>query len=56
MDNINKAMKLLESLTPGGSEFHNNPQRCHDYVKERMKFQKDKIKKLIIERNNNGHQ
>jgi hypothetical protein len=31
-----EARKLLESLTPGGSEFSNNPQACHDFIKDRL--------------------
>ena len=35
IDSHNKgieAMKLLESLTPSGSEFHNDPERCVEWV------------------------
>jgi hypothetical protein len=28
--------RLLEDLTPGGSEFHDDPQRCAQYVRERL--------------------
>lgn len=28
--------QMLEDLTPGGSEFHGNPQRCRDFVKRSM--------------------
>ena len=34
----------LESLTPNGSEFHNNPTRCFEYIKERI----IRIDKLLI--------
>lgn len=27
---------LLESLTPGGSEFHQSPERCAEFAKDRM--------------------
>lgn len=30
------AYKLLESLTPGGSEFHNDPEACAKYVRDRI--------------------
>jgi phospholipid N-methyltransferase len=26
-------MRMLESLTPGGSEFYNDPEACVEYVK-----------------------
>lgn len=29
-------MRLLESLTPGGSEFHNNPELCVAWVRQRL--------------------
>lgn len=31
-----KAMRLLESLTPGGSEFFNNPERCAKWIADRL--------------------
>ena len=30
------AERLLENLTPGGSEFHANPTRCVEWVRERL--------------------
>jgi hypothetical protein len=31
--NLNaKAMRILESLTPGGSEFHNSPANCERWI------------------------
>lgn len=30
-----EAQSLLESLTVGGSEFHNNPHRCAEFVREK---------------------
>jgi hypothetical protein len=27
-----KAMRVLESLTPGGSEFHNSPANCERWI------------------------
>lgn len=29
-------MRILESLTPGGSEFHNNPKACEEWVRGRL--------------------
>ena len=28
-------MRLLESLTPGGSEFHESPETCADHIRAR---------------------
>ena len=47
----NKAQKLLESLTPGGSEFANDPEYCVKYVKEFEVDQHKKIMSLIAEKN-----
>lgn len=33
---LNKTYRGLESLTPGGSEFHNDVQSCVDYIKDRI--------------------
>ena len=30
------AKRLLEDLTPGGSEFHDSPERCAEFVRNRM--------------------
>ena len=50
-ENINKlAYDLLLSLTPGGSEFVNEPQRCFDFVKEREDFKHKKIVELTNEK------
>ena len=43
--------RLLEDLTPGGSEFHQNPQFCADFVRKRLASQapaaiKQRIKPL----------
>lgn len=29
-------MTILESLTPGGSEFHNSPKNCAEWVRDRL--------------------
>jgi hypothetical protein len=34
-DNTN-CQRLLESLTPGGSEFHNDPERCAQWIKKKL--------------------
>jgi tetratricopeptide (TPR) repeat protein len=31
-----QAERLLEDLTPGGSEFHGEPQACYDFIKQTM--------------------
>lgn len=36
----------LEKLTPGGSEFHNDPDRCLAFISDRMK----KVTELQIDR------
>lgn len=33
----NLAARLLEELTPGGSEFYNDPQYCFDFVKAQLR-------------------
>jgi hypothetical protein len=35
-DKTARIMRLLESLTPGGSEYHNEPERCAAYVRDRI--------------------
>ncbi|KKM83233.1 hypothetical protein LCGC14_1311400 [marine sediment metagenome] len=32
------AMEILESLTPGGSEFYNDPERCGRYIRNLINF------------------
>ena len=42
------AMRLLEKLTPQGSEFYNDPEFCYEYL-QRVKIQRHKIiKKLVL--------
>lgn len=36
-------MRLLESLTPGGSEFHNDPKTCAEWIQSRGDFAKQQI-------------
>ena len=36
-------VKRLENLTPGGSEYHNDPAFCLEYIERRMKFLKDEL-------------
>lgn len=52
--NINKgelAIKLLEMLTPQGSEFYNDPLRCYHHVKDRFDSNHKMILKLKKEIN-----
>lgn len=44
-------LRMMESLTPGGSEFHNSPQRCIDFAKDTMRSRWESIRKLVRERN-----
>ena len=37
--------KQLESLTPGGSEFYNDPERCIQWVKDRLATVSKQVKK-----------
>lgn len=39
------AMKMLEGLTPSGSEFWEDPQRCYEMLKE----QRSSTHKLLVE-------
>ena len=41
------AMKILVSLTPGGSEFVDNPKRCVEFVNDRLQT----VTELAKERN-----
>ncbi len=45
------ADKALQSLTPGGSEYVADYDRCVDYVKGRVRGYQDKILDLIKQRN-----
>lgn len=46
-EQINQAAyDLLLSLTPGGSEFVNDPERCCEFVKERISFLHRKVIEL----------
>jgi len=38
-----KAQRLLESLTPGGSEFVDDPERCVEFVKEQLSAAKQAV-------------
>ncbi len=51
MDNETTALRLLESLTPSGSEFVNNPQACYEYVRDLIKSQHDRIILVTKQRN-----
>jgi len=43
------AMRLLEKLTPHGSEFCDDPERCYEYIRRALSHQQDIIKKKVIE-------
>ena len=38
-------VKSLYSLTPGGSEFHNDPDRCIQWIKARLATVTEQVKK-----------
>ena len=46
----NKSQKLLESLTPGGSEFENDPEYCVKYIKDFQTSQHKQIVELVLEK------
>lgn len=46
-----KLMRELESLTPSGSEFVNDPEACVAYVKKARRSLHEIVKKAIIEKN-----
>jgi hypothetical protein len=43
------AMKALEDLTPSGSEFYEDPQRCYTYARWRLDNQFNLLKNKMIE-------
>lgn len=43
-----KAMRALESLTPGGSEYFEDPQRCVVYVRDAERAAMDCAKRSVI--------
>ena len=45
------AIRLLEMLTPQGSEFYNDPLRCYHHIKERFESNHKMIVKLKKESN-----
>ena len=44
-----QVLKRLEELTPQGSEFHNDPMRCVDYVKGKINSLQDLVKSKVKE-------
>jgi hypothetical protein len=42
-----KLKRLLHDLTPGGSEFYNDPERCFKWVKEAWLEEKKSFTKII---------
>ena len=47
----NKAERTLESLTPGGSEFHGSPENCADWVRDQRKTLYNALCRAMDERN-----
>lgn len=41
-------MRLLESLTPGGSEFYENPENCVEWIQRRLASSFDLLLKAHI--------
>jgi len=44
-----EAMRWLEALTAGGSEFYDDPENCYFSVRERLDRNHKSIKKLVLE-------
>lgn len=45
----NESIKMfLESLTPGGSEYHNDPVRCFSVIKEIMQSEAVALKNVVV--------
>lgn len=38
-----RAMRVLEDLTPGGSEFYASPENCAAFIRHRLDTQRDAI-------------
>ena len=51
MKEIRTAQELLESMTPGGSEFASDPEACAKYVRGRIASLEGNIKQLVRQRN-----
>lgn len=49
-DLLKRYKKALESLTVGGSEYWDEPERCVRDIKDKLNFQDERIKELIIEK------
>lgn len=44
-----EAMRWLEALTAGGSEFHDDPENCYFSVRKRLDSNHKSISKLVLE-------
>lgn len=47
---LDRYRKALETLTPGGSEFYGEPERCAEFVRDRLSFtvqQQKRINELV---------
>lgn len=42
-----RSQQILESLTPGGSEYFNDPERCGAYIKAKIQSQHELIKSQV---------
>jgi hypothetical protein len=45
------AQRYLEDLTPGGSEYFNNPKRCYEWVQGRLESARRLTVKAHLEAN-----
>lgn len=50
-ENVDQAERILESLTPGGSQFHGSPENCADWVRDRQKSYHDSLCRAVKDRN-----
>lgn len=51
MDDPRSAQRYLEDLTPGGSEYVNNPQRCYEWALGRIESAHRIAVEAALERN-----
>ena len=51
LDELERLDKLFQSLTPGGSEFVNDPERCVNWANDRIHEEFEITRKIVLERN-----
>ena len=51
MKEIRTAQELLESMTPGGSEFASDPEACAKWVRDYIDNLEHNVKRLVHQRN-----